>query len=222
MDKIFTHQVCCAAGGIEMADYVYTTAKEINSSLDTVMEKIKAKFAYPVFVKPANTGSSVGVTKAHNDEDLETALKLAAQFDRRILIEEFIDGYELETAVLGNDDPIVSCVGQILPSREFYSYESKYTDGTSGLIIDAPLPEGKTEELRSTAARIYKLFDCKGLSRVDFFMRKSDNAIIFNEINTIPGFTDISMYPKLFGKCGIPYSQLIERLIDYAQEKGIR
>ncbi len=221
MDKGFTKQVCAWAG-IGMADWVLATRREISEDIDLIVSNVEAKFAYPVFVKPANTGSSVGVSKAKNRDALLDALNSAAKYDSRVLIEEFIDGRELEIAVLGNEKAIASGVGEILPSRDFYSYEAKYEDGTSGLVFDPELPEGKTEELRAAAVKIFTLLDCRGLSRVDFFLRKSDNAVIFNEINTLPGFTGISMYPKLFGRCGIPYAELITRILDLAVQCGKR
>lgn len=221
MDKAFTKQVCAWAG-IAMADWVLALRSEINSDIDGVIARSEEKFSYPVFVKPANTGSSVGVSKAGSRAELAEALVLAAKYDSRILIEEFIDGRELEIAVLGNEEPVASGVGEILPSRDFYSYEAKYVDGTSGLVFDPRLPDGKEAELRSAATEIFRLLDCRGLSRVDFFLRKSDGAVIFNEINTLPGFTGISMYPKLFGRRGIPYGELVTRIIDLALECGVR
>ena len=221
MDKAFTKQVCEWAG-IPMADWVFATRSEIGGGLDGVVSKVEAKFEYPVFVKPANTGSSVGVSKASDRDSLKEALVFAAKYDSRVLVEEFIDGRELEIAVLGNEEPIASGIGEILPSRDFYSYEAKYIDGTSGLVFDPVLPEGKEDELRAAAVKIFKVLDCRGLSRVDFFLRKSDNAVIFNEINTLPGFTGISMYPKLFDRRGIPYGELITRIIELALECGKR
>ena len=221
MDKAFTKQVCAWAG-IQMADWVFATRSEISGDLCKVVSAVEDKFAYPVFVKPANTGSSVGVSKAADREALKEALVFAAKYDSRVLIEEFIDGRELEIAVLGNEEPVASGVGEILPSRDFYSYEAKYIDGTSGLVFDPVLPEGKEEELRTAAVNVFRVLDCRGLSRVDFFLRKSDNAVIFNEINTLPGFTGISMYPKLFDRRGIPYGELITRIIDLAVECGKR
>ena len=221
MDKAFTKQVCAWAG-ISMADWVFATRSEIGSDLEGVVSKVEEKFEYPVFVKPANTGSSVGVSKAADREALKEALVFAAKYDSRVLIEEFIDGRELEIAVLGNEEAVASGIGEILPSRDFYSYEAKYIDGTSGLVFDPVLPEGKEEELRAAAVKIFKVLDCRGLSRVDFFLRKSDNAVIFNEINTLPGFTGISMYPKLFDRRGIPYGELITRIIGLAVECGKR
>lgn len=221
MDKAFTKQVCAWAG-IAMADWVLALRSEISGDIDGVIARVEEKFAYPVFVKPANTGSSVGVSKASDRAGLAQALVLAAKYDSRILVEEFIDGRELEIAVLGNETPVASGIGEILPSRDFYSYEAKYIDGTSGLVFDPVLPDGKEDELRAAAVKIFRLLDCRGLSRVDFFLRKRDNAVIFNEINTLPGFTGISMYPKLFGRRGIAYGDLVTKIIDLALECGVR
>ncbi len=217
MDKIFT-KLICAHEGIQQARFIALKKEQIEQYSDDFANNIFFTLGCPVFVKPANTGSSVGVSKAKDKNSLHTALKLAAIYDQRVLVEEFIDGYELEIAILGNKNPIPSCIGQIIPSREFYTYESKYIDGTSGLIIDPDIPLEAKERLTNTALQIYELLDCSGLSRVDFFMRRSDNAIVFNEINTIPGFTDISMYPKLFEHSGLPYKDLITKLIYFAIE----
>ena len=221
MDKAFTKQVCETAG-IPMADWLLVTGRQVRTEPEAAAARIEARFSYPVFVKPANTGSSVGVSKAADRAALRAALDCAAAYDSRILVEEFIDGRELEIAVLGNEEPEASGIGEILPSREFYSYEAKYLDGTSGLVFDPVLPEGRAEELTRIALKVFRILDCRGLSRVDFFLRKRDGAVIFNEINTIPGFTSISMYPKLFERAGIPYDELITRLIDLAVEAGGR
>ena len=156
----------------------------------------------------------------YNRDELYNAIKIAFTYDHRILVEEFIEGLELEVAVLGNYEPIVSGVGQIIPSRDFYSYEAKYSDGTSGLEFDPPISKEISDEIRHTAAKIFRLLDCRGLSRVDFFYDTVNSRVVFNEINTIPGFTSISMYPKLFALAGISYSELITRLIELASERG--
>ncbi|HHX72810.1 MAG TPA: D-alanine--D-alanine ligase [Clostridiales bacterium] len=217
MDKAFTKMLCERAE-IAQAEWLLVYKKEIEEDMAAVVCQVEDQFVYPVFVKPANTGSSVGVSKAYDRRQLEEALSHAAQFDRKVLVEEFVDGLELEVGVLGNDEPIASGVGQILPSRDFYSYESKYIDGTSGLSFDPPISEAKKEEVRNTALAVFRLLDCRGLSRVDFFFRKKDERVIFNEINTLPGFTKISMYPKLFDKAGVPYSELITKLILLGKE----
>ena len=213
MDKIYTKMVC-TYGGIPQADWV--AASDISEPTESVADRCEAKLAYPMFVKPANTGSSVGVSKAKDRNALIAAIDEARRYDRRVLIEENIDGYELECAVMGNNAEVVSGIGQVLPTQEFYSYDAKYNNAESVTLIPTTLPEGKEEELRDAARRIFAALDGRGLSRVDFFLRKSDNAVIFNEINTLPGFTSISMYPKLFGAVGVDYDTLVDRLIELA------
>ncbi|MBQ7718310.1 MAG: D-alanine--D-alanine ligase [Clostridia bacterium] len=185
---------------------------------DEDIDKITAKFNFPVFVKPCNAGSSLGAGKASNREELVCAIREAAKVDSKILCEEFIDAREIECAVLGNRDAKASTVGEILPSNEFYDYNAKYIDNKSGLVIPADLPEKTAEEIRTYAVKIFKALQCRCLSRVDFFVHKKTGEVYFNEINTLPGFTSISMYPKLWGASGIPYSELIDKLIEYAQK----
>ena len=216
MDKIYT-KIICASEGIPQAAWVASTDPE--EPAESLAARAEAKFSYPVFVKPANTGSSVGVSKAKKHAELLQDIAEARRFDTRILIEEFIDGLELETAVLGDRAEIVSGVGQIIPTQEFYSYDAKYNDASSKTLFDPPIPPEKTEELRQTAARVFRLLSCKGLSRVDFFLRKSDMQVIFNEINTLPGFTSISMYPKLIERLGISNRDMITRLIEAARAR---
>jgi D-alanine-D-alanine ligase len=175
--------------------------------------------SYPLFVKPANLGSSVGITKCNSKSDLGEGLLEAATYDRRVLIERGINAREIEISVLGNDVPIASVPGEVLPSREFYSYESKYIDGTSDLRIPAPLPIGIAESIRQMAITAYKAIDCAGMARVDFFVEKGSEEIYLNEINTIPGFTNIRMYPKLWEASGLPYPQLVDRLVELAIER---
>ncbi|MGB8983741.1 MAG: D-alanine--D-alanine ligase A, partial [Anaerolineales bacterium] len=176
--------------------------------------------AYPLFAKPANLGSSVGISKCNNRSDLGEGLMEAAAFDRRILIEHgVVNAREIEVSVLGNDEAAASVCGEVLPSREFYSYESKYIDGTSGLVIPAPLPDEVSNRIREYAVRAYKAIDCGGMARVDFFVEKDTNQVYLNELNTIPGFTQISMYPKLWEASGLPYGKLVDRLIELAMER---
>jgi D-alanine-D-alanine ligase len=185
-----------------------------------VIEKAEKISDYPLFTKPANLGSSVGVTKCNNRSDLQEGLMEAATFDRRVLIQQGVrDAREIEVSVLGNDEPIASICGEILPSREFYSYESKYIDGTSGLVIPAQLPNEISECIREYAVRAYKAIDCAGMARVDFFVDRDTNRIYLNELNSIPGFTKISMYPKLWEASGLPYNKLVDRLIELAMER---
>lgn len=216
LDKIYT-KIVCAAEGIPQAAWVAVT--DPSESAEAAAARVEARFEYPVFVKPANTGSSVGVTKAKDHAGLVAGISEARRFDSRILIEEFIDGLELETAVLGDRAEIVSGVGQILPTQEFYSYDAKYNDDSSQAIFDPQIPAETVEQIQSLAARIFRLLNCRGLSRVDFFLRKKDQQVIFNEINTLPGFTSISMYPKLIERLGISNREMITRLIEAAMAR---
>ncbi len=193
---------------------------EIENDMDSVIAKAEALGAYPLFTKPANLGSSVGISKCNSRSDLTEGLMDAARFDRRIIIEAGVkDVRDIEVSVLGNEDPQTSVCGEILPSREFYSYESKYIDGTSGLLIPAPLPQDVANKIREYAIRAYKAIDCAGMARADFFVEKETNKIYLNELNTIPGFTSISMYPKLWQASGVTYAELVDRLIQLALER---
>ena len=174
-----------------------------------------------MFVKPAGTGSSVGVSKAADREALVKALEFAGQYDEKILVEEFIRGREVEVAVMGNDNPVASICGEIDSGAEFYDYEAKYVSDTSTSYIPARISEETQEQVRELAVKGYKAIGCAGLSRVDFFVCYDDERIVFNEINTLPGFTSISMYPKLFAASGIPYAQLIDQLLELAMEAGV-
>ncbi|MGM9552835.1 MAG: D-alanine--D-alanine ligase family protein [Faecousia sp.] len=217
MDKTLTKLVVDCAG-IRQAAWQLVTAQELAANPEGILDAAEARFAYPVFVKPAGTGSSVGVSKAKNREALLTALQNAAKFDKKVLIEEFINGREVEVAVLGNDAPAASICGEIDSGTEFYDYDAKYISDCARLYIPARIDEQTAEDVRDTAIRAYQALGCRGLSRVDFFVTYDKNEIVFNEINTIPGFTSISMYPKLFAASGIPYSELLDRLIELATE----
>lgn len=219
MDKGVFKEVM-RANNIPVVESVIAMRGDIEKNMQTVIEKAEKVGAYPLFAKPANLGSSVGVTKCHNRSDLQEGLMEAAQFDRRVLIERGVtNAREIEVSVLGNDEPVASVCGEVLPSREFYSYESKYIDGTSGLEIPAKLPKDVTEQIREYAVRAYQLIDCAGMARVDFFVEKDTNKIYLNELNTIPGFTKISMYPKLWEASGLPYAKLVDRLIELAMQR---
>jgi D-alanine-D-alanine ligase len=183
------------------------------------LDEIEQRFGYPAFVKPANLGSSVGITKAHNREELGAALDLAAKYDRKILVERSIAGREIECAVLGNDQPEASLPGEIVPSHEFYDYEAKYIDEGSQIIIPAALDEQQTREVQRLAVAAFRAVECNGLARVDFFLEESTGRILLNEINTMPGFTSISMYPKMWEASGLSYKDLISRLIELAVER---
>ncbi len=181
--------------------------------------EIEKQLGLPVFVKPANLGSSVGIHKAHTQAELEEAVKDACNYDTKILIEEFIDGREIECSVLGNEDPIASVPGEIIPQHEFYSYEAKYIDEQGALLeIPAKLPKDLVQQIQQLAIQAFQVLCCEGMARVDIFLTK-DNKVLLNEINTIPGFTKISMYPKLWEVSGIPYSDLIDKLIQLAIER---
>lgn len=174
---------------------------------------------YPVFVKPANLGSSVGITKAHAPDELRGALETAAEYDRKIVVEKGIDAREIELAVLGNDDPICSVPGEIIPSREFYDYEAKYASEDSRLLIPAPMSPDEAEEAKRLAIATFKALEGSGLGRVDLFLERGTGKFYVNEINTMPGFTSISMYPKLWEASGVPYAELLDRLITLALER---
>jgi D-alanine-D-alanine ligase len=170
-------------------------------------------------VKPANLGSSVGISKVHAPEELPGALQAAAEYDRKVVVERGVDAREIELSVLGNDDPIASVAGEIIPSREFYDYEAKYVDEDSRLLIPAPLNDAHVKEAQQLAIAAFKVLECSGMARVDLFLERPTGKFYVNEINTLPGFTTISMYPKLWEASGIPYSQLIDRLITLAIER---
>jgi len=218
MDKELMKAVFAARGLPQVAYRVYTR-KKWEQMPETIAEEIIAQLGLPCFVKPANLGSSVGISKAKTKEELYAAMDLAARFDRKIIVEEFVDGREIEVAVLGNDDPIASVPGEILPSKEFYDYEAKYLDGKSTMVIPAQIPEETAEKIRRLAIQAFKAIDASGLSRVDFFLTRDKGDILINEINTLPGFTQYSMYPLLWQHSGIPYPELIDRLVHLALER---
>lgn len=216
MDKTLTKLVADQAG-IPQADWLLVRREEMECRMESILDQLEEKFAYPMFVKPAGTGSSVGVSKAADRQALEQGLRAAAVYDQKVLVEEFIRGKEIEVAVMGNDNPVASVCGEIDSGAEFYDYDAKYITDTSVAYIPARISEEAAEQVRELAVRVYQAIGCQGLSRVDFFVTE-DGRAVFNEINTIPGFTSISMYPKLFAASGIPYSQLIDELIDLAME----
>lgn len=207
------------ADGIPVVDWELVRRADVAANVEVVADRIEARFAYPIFTKPANLGSSVGVVKAHDRAELVGALRESAQYDRRVLVEAGVDAREIEVSVLGNDDPVASVPGEILPSREFYDYAAKYLDNASGLLIPAPIAPEIAEAARSIAVKAFKALDCAGLARVDFLLDRTSGALYVNEINTIPGFTAISMYPKLWAASGVGYSELIDRLIVLALER---
>ena len=218
MDKAVTNMVADYVD-IPQAKWLGITKSDYYADKDAFVCACAEKLGLPVFIKPANAGSSVGVSKAKTKEDIYTAMDIAFKEDGKIVAEENIDGREVECAVLGNSNPVASVLGEIKPASEFYDYEAKYVSNDSVLCIPADLPEATADEIRAYAVKVYKALGCSGLSRVDFFVKKSDGKVYFNEINTLPGFTPISMYPKMFDASGIPYAQLIDRLINFALEE---
>jgi D-alanine-D-alanine ligase len=208
------------ANDIPIVDTMVVLRSEVEKDVLAVIERAERMSGYPFFTKPANLGSSVGVTKCSNRSDLQEGLMEAGSFDRRILVQKGIrDAREIEVSVLGNENPVASVPGEVLPSREFYSYESKYIDGTSGLLIPAGLPADVAARICDYAVRAYQVIDCAGMARVDFFVERDTNRIYLNELNSIPGFTRISMYPKLWDASGLPYNKLVDRLIELAMQR---
>lgn len=233
MDKVYT-KIVFERAGLKQAKYEYIRRYKDNYiysnknfeeevlSLDKVVGKIVANLKFPMFVKPSNSGSSVGINRANNQEELKQYIEYAAQFDKKILIEEGIMGKEVECAVLGKEEVIASCVGEIKSAEEFYSYDAKYKNEESKTNIPANIPEKIANEIRKQAVRAFKCIDGKGLSRVDFFVENETNKIYINEINTLPGFTSISMYPKLFEASGITYKDLLSKLIELEITSNIK
>ena len=217
MDKTLTKLVADQAG-VRQAAWMLVRGADVDNRLDWVMDQVEKQFSYPVFVKPAGTGSSVGVSKAADRESLKSALCNAGTYDRKILVEEFIHGREVEVAVMGNENPVASICGEIDSGADFYDYDAKYITDTSVAYIPARIGEDVAERVRDAAVRIYSAIGCQGLSRVDFFVTYEGDEVVFNEINTLPGFTSISMYPKLFAASGIPAQKLVEELLDLAME----
>jgi D-alanine-D-alanine ligase len=219
MDKAITNSLLETAG-IPQAHYLWFFTDNYRTGADKIRKKIESRLGYPVFVKPANSGSSVGVSKVTKPEELDAAIQRAGKEDIKIVVEEAIVGQEVECAVLGLSRPEASGVGEIASGAEFYDYDDKYNTGEAKLFIPAHIPEETAQEVRENALRAYRMLGCSGLSRVDFFVRKSDGAVLLNELNTLPGFTGISMYPKLWEAAGVPIPQLLDRLIRLAFDKA--
>lgn len=218
MDKSIT-KVLAADAGVRQARYYLAQAHRFKQDAAQVArEAMDALCAFPVFVKPCSSGSSVGVAKAENGDELIKGLQNAFQHDEKVLVEEFIDGQEVECAVLGNREPVASTVGEIAPTQAFYTFDAKYHDDSSALYIPAHLNAAQIETVRENALRVYRALGCRGLSRVDFFCDRKTGEIVFNELNAIPGFTSISMYPKLFAHEGVSYPALLDRLVACAME----
>ena len=217
MDKTLTKLVMDHVG-IPQAKWQLVRNSELGHRMNAILDQLEQKFSYPMFVKPAGTGSSVGVSKASDRETLHDALLSAGSFDEKILVEEFIHGREIEVAVMGNENPVASICGEIDSGAEFYDYDAKYITDTSTAYIPARISEDVEEQVRELAVKAYTSLGCQGLSRVDFFVTYEDERVVFNEINTLPGFTSISMYPKLFAASGIPYGALVDELLRLALE----
>lgn len=205
--------------GLSIVDSLTYRRNQWERTPEEILDAVEEHIGYPCFVKPVNLGSSVGVNKAHDRDELKHAINVAAEYDRKIIIEYSIDCRELECSVLGNDEPLASVVGEVVPSNEFYDYNAKYIDGKSQVIIPADIPHITAENVRRWAVQAFLALDLSGLARVDFFMEKETGKVYINEVNTIPGFTQISMYPKLWEASGLSYSQLLDRLIELAIER---
>lgn len=215
MDKIMMKKVF-AQEGLPQCIFRYFNRTQWERDASFFIMECEVALGYPCFIKPANLGSSVGVSKAKNREELVAAVNYAFRFDRKVIVEEFVDAREIEVSVLGNDDAKASLPGEIAPSNEFYDYKAKYIDGKSTMQIPAILPQEITESVREMAVRAFQAIDGSGLSRVDFFLRKNDNQLFINEVNTLPGFTPFSMYPLMWKETGIPYKELLDTLISLA------
>jgi D-alanine-D-alanine ligase len=218
LDKIYMKRAF-AAVGLPVVDYLAITRRKYEQDPDAFVALVEQRIGYPCFSKFANSGSSVGTTKAHDRVELAEGLRLAASFDRKMLVERAVDARELEVSVLGNDDPQASVVGEVVPAHEFYDYEAKYLDEGSRLLIPAPIEGHVADEVRAMALKAFQAVDAAGMARVDFFLERTSGRIILNELNTIPGFTRISMYPKLWEASGLAYPKLIERLVELAIER---
>lgn len=218
MDKVAMKQLFQHAG-LTLIEYEWFLRSSWEEDRDAVIKRISRSLGFPVFVKPANLGSSVGISKAVNKRELHDAIDDAARYDRKVVVERAVDGREIEVSILGNEHPIASLPGEIITGHEFYDYEDKYIDTTSRTEVPAHLPRKITERIQQAAIRAFQAIDGSGLARVDFFVERGTNRVIINEINTMPGFTSISMYPKLWEASGISYSGLIDRLIQLALER---
>ena len=218
MDKA-AQKAVLRVNGLPVVEHLMIKRKAWRAHPEEVVADVEARFGYPLFVKPANLGSSVGISKAHNRGELRSGLDLAARYDRRMLVEVAINAREIECSVLGNDKPIASVLGEVVPCNEFYDYNAKYIDDASELHIPADLPEETTKLIQDLSVRTFLAIDCAGMARVDFFLCRDTGTVYVNELNTIPGFTEISMYPKLWEASGIRYPELIDRLIELAIER---
>ncbi len=218
MDKEKMKMVFQSAG-LPICEYVVYRRNEWERSPEAILDALEQRISYPNFVKPANLGSSVGINKAHNRIELTHAINVAAEYDRKIVIEKGLNCRELECAVLGNDEPLASIVGEVIASNEFYDYDAKYIDNKSQTVIPADLPQATAEEVRRQAVKAFLALDLSGLARVDFFLERETGQVYINEVNTMPGFTQISMYPKLWEASGLSYQELLDRLIELGIER---
>lgn len=218
MDKALT-KLCVADAGIAVAPSMTLFSQDFHADPGAIIASVESGFAFPFFVKPANLGSSVGISKVHHPGQLPAALENACSLDTKVLVEKAVSGREVEVAVLGNSNPVASVCGEIEPASDFYDYRDKYIDNRAKLFIPARITESLQEEVRSAALRAYKALGCKGMSRIDFFVDEQSGAIVLNEVNTIPGFTDISMYPMLMEASGTGFRELVDSLLNLALEK---
>jgi len=218
MDKVLFKDIMLAHG-IPIVPHMVILRSAWERVPDEMLHRVEAEIGYDCFVKPANLGSSVGISKAHNRAELRAALDDAARYDRKLLVEQAVDAREIEISVLGNDEPVASVPGEVVPCNEFYDYSAKYLDGESDLLIPAPIPDETAEAIVQLAVQAYRAVDCAGMARVDFLLDRDTGRVYMNELNTLPGFTPISMYPKLWEASGITYSELIDRLIQLALER---
>jgi D-alanine-D-alanine ligase len=213
MKKLFEH------AGLPQVKYCYFNSTQWAQTSHDLVRNMETELGYPCFVKPANLGSSVGISKASNREELEKAVDLALQFDLKVIVEEYVDAREIEVSVLGNDEPIASVPGEIVSASDYYDYAAKYTDGQSEMLIPAPLDEEVADRIREAALQAFRALEGCGISRADFFVRRSDGHILINEVNTMPGFTPFSMYPLLWRETGVSYASLLDRMIALALER---
>lgn len=218
MDKVL-QKALWRGLGLPVVDYMSVLRREVELDMERLLNRIEEAFAFPCFTKPANLGSSVGVSKARDRAELEQGLRTAARYDAKLLVERGLDARELEVGVLGNDDPTASVVGEILPGGEFYDYRAKYVDEGSRAIIPADIPPETSDEVRRLAVRAFKAIDANGLARVDFFLERGTDELYLNEINTMPGFTQISMYPKLWEASGVSFPELVTRIAELGLER---
>jgi len=217
MDKVASKHIF-EAHGIPVTAWDYATAEDMKNP-EAVVKRIEETFTYPIFVKPSSGGSSIGAMKVSGRETLVSALNNALAYDEKALVEEFINAREIETAVMGNSNPQIALPGEIIANSDFYDFDAKYVNNTSQVVIPANIPDEKIKEIQELAIKSYKAVGCKGFSRVDFFYERETGRVLLNEINTLPGFTDISMFPMMWQKSGVSFSELLDKLIAYAMER---